>query len=167
MEKVISMNLGVAKVIPTDDIAKKYIEIDGIRVIVKDREIIGWYAPSGLGNTLNDWRDAVHENAVQHGWWEDERSFGEIVALCHSELSEALEEDRAGRPLLYVNGEDGMITDPALFNGCKPEGTAVEMVDCVIRILDWCGRNGVDVEQIMRIKHGYNITRSYKHGKSY
>lgn len=34
----------------------------------------------------------VHKNAVEHGFWEREVTFGEIVALCHSELSEALEE---------------------------------------------------------------------------
>ena len=39
---------------------------------------------------FNELRDEVHENAVKHGWWDEERSFGEIIALCHSELSEAL-----------------------------------------------------------------------------
>ena len=34
----------------------------------------------------------IHENAVTHGWWDEERNLLEIVALCHSELSEAVEE---------------------------------------------------------------------------
>ncbi len=46
----------------------------------------------------------------------------------------------------------------------KPEGKAVEMLDCVIRILDWCGKEGIDVEEILRRKHEYNVTRPYKHG---
>lgn len=61
----------------------------------------------------------IHENAVAHGWWDEERNLLEIVALCHSELSEAVEEYRAGRDMIY----------PGV--GGKPEGIAVEMADCL------------------------------------
>ncbi|MGI9505240.1 MAG: hypothetical protein ACR2RE_19545, partial [Geminicoccaceae bacterium] len=47
--------------------------------------------------------DRVHETANNAGWYRDpqtgepiERNFGEVVALMHSELSEALEADRKG-----------------------------------------------------------------------
>lgn len=49
----------------------------------------------------------------------------------------------------------------------KPEGMAVEMIDCIIRILDWCGYAKVDVEKVLEEKHAYNVTRPYKHGKNY
>lgn len=103
---------------------------------------------------INELEKEIHQNAVKHGWWDEERSFAEIVALCHSELSEALEEDRAGKPMIYM--QDG-----------KPEGKAVEMADCIIRILDWMGRANIDAEDVIATKHAYNETRPYKHGKKY
>ena len=103
-------------------------------------------------STLNDLAKDIYDNAKAHGWWDKPRSFGDIIALCHSELSEALEEYRNGKPAIYY-GEDG-----------KPEGTAVEMIDCIIRILDWCGHEAIDVDEILKIKHEYNKTRPYRHG---
>ena len=131
---------------------------------------------------LNKWAEEIHNNAVAHGWHTGERSFGDIVALCHSELSEALEEYRAGRPLLwYACREVEMpvgICNPAegfdclaygkeescKWRGTKPEGIAVEMIDCIIRILDWCAKEGVDVDNLLQMKHEYNRTRPYRHG---
>lgn len=108
-----------------------------------------------MSKNINEFAKEIHENAVAHGWWEQPRSFGEIIALCHSELSEALEADRAGQDYCFVRA-----------NG-KPDGVAVEMVDCIIRILDWFGYAKIDVEEIMEMKHNFNISRPYKHGKNY
>lgn len=127
-----------------------------------------------MSMSINELTKDIHDNAVAHGWWDSERSFGEIIALCHSELSEALEEDRAGNrirageptPLVYYSGGGYVATAPT--KCCtKPEGIAVEMIDCIIRILDWCGHAGVDVEAVLMEKHEYNKTRPYKHGKNY
>ena len=99
----------------------------------------------------------VHENAVAHGWWDEARELPELVALIHSEWSEALEEARAGRPLVWYacgESENGTIPcNPADDNECrmygreeqceyrghKPEGIAVELIDGCIRILDVIG----------------------------
>lgn len=123
--------------------------------------------------SLNEWAAEIHENAVAHGWWDDQPSFGDITALCHSELSEALEEYRNRRPLVYCeaietnaacsptcDGTDCLRHSP----GRKPEGIATEMIDCIIRILDWCAFAGVDVDTLLALKHKYNKTRPYRHG---
>lgn len=107
---------------------------------------------------LNELAKEIHENAREHGWWDDPRTFGDIVALCHSELSEALEEARKDNPLVWHSLDD---------KKAKPEGIAVEMADCIIRILDWAYYVGADMDQIIRDKMTYNRTRPYKHGKSF
>lgn len=103
------------------------------------------------------WVQEIHENAVAHGWWIDDRDFGEICALIHSELSEALEEYRNARPTVYYHcGKSDHVCDPeacAAINrdpifaeepcdrrNSKPEGIAVELADVVIRIFDYFGR---------------------------
>ncbi len=75
----------------------------------------------------------------------------EIHALVHSEIAEATEEVRNGKPYFYI--EKG-----------KPEGEAVEYADALIRILENFQANEWDVNEIVKAKMDYNETRSYKHG---
>lgn len=105
---------------------------------------------------LTEFAKEIHQNAIEHGWCEKPRTFSELIALCHAELSEALEEYRNNRPMEYVNdAETGeIITHPAQFNGRKPEGIAVEIADCLIRILDCAAEMGWDCSDIR--KTGFN-----------
>lgn len=123
--------------------------------------------------SLNEWAAEIHEYAVSHGWYEEGLRFGEVVANCHGELSEALEEYRDRHPLVYCDAiETNASCSPKCdgmdclkeFPGRKPEGIAVEMIDCIIRILDWCANAGVDVDALLAAKHEYNKTRPYRHG---
>ena len=72
-------------------------------------------------------------------------------------------------PCMYIEGPQYRITNcwEIALSGQKPEGIAVEMADCIIRILDWAGQAGVDMEAIILAKHEYNKGRPYKHGKKY
>lgn len=46
----------------------------------------------------------------------------------------------------------------------KPEGFGVEVVDVIIRALDFLVHKGLDPAAIIQAKHDYNKTRSRRHG---
>lgn len=107
---------------------------------------------------ISEMQQQAYENAFAHGWHSEERSFGELIALCHSELSEALEEYRKGYlPSTAYYSYTGNDT-------AKPEGIPSELADVVIRIADMCGQYGIDLEKIIIEKMKYNESRPYKHG---
>lgn len=108
-------------------------------------------------NSISDFRRGfkflqkdVHRNAVAHGWWETERNDGELLALVHAEVSEALEALRKGNP-----------KDPDVPQFSSAE---VELADVIIRIMDIAEARGWDVAQALIKKHSFNQGRSYRHG---
>lgn len=133
---------------------------------------------------LNELAEKIHKIAKEHGFWDEERNFGEMVALMHSELSEALEAHREGHPARYYKGKrdsewvevfkgpDDRYYFPASvysipLKSLKPEGVAVELADCLIRILDTMHSMDVDIDDIVREKVNFNARRAHKHGKAY
>lgn len=89
-------------------------------------------------NDLNSLACEIHAQAMEKGFWDVEDAMVKHIAKMHSELSEALQEDRMGHPMLYVDDIDALdrITDPALFDGRKPEGIAAELADFVMMAMD-------------------------------
>lgn len=91
----------------------------------------------------------------EKGWREHPRqTFGEFIALCHSELSEALEDHRNGRPETQMwEDEKG-----------KPQGIPIELADVLIRIFSRCQASGIPIEEALRWKMSFNDTRPHRHG---
>lgn len=94
----------------------------------------------------------AHKTATDAGWYRNpetgeviKRNFGEVVALMHSELSEALEADRKD------------LMDDKLPHR---KGVEVEFADCIIRILDTAAELGLDVPSAIIEKNRYNKERA-------
>lgn len=77
-----------------------------------------------------------------NGWYEEERTFGEDIALLHSEVSEMFEG----------------------FRNHDLENVHEEAADILIRLLDTAYRYKIDLVGEFRKKCAKNRTRGYKHG---
>lgn len=141
-------------------------------------EFYGQYQDEVINNII----DAIYRNNVAHGWFEEDRTFGDDIALLASEGTEALEEFREGRSLpwksytVFIKGvklkgltaeEVRILTgnhpDDLDLEG-KPEGVGSELADILIRLLDTCKRYGIDIAAELKLKMKYNGSRPYKHG---
>jgi NTP pyrophosphatase (non-canonical NTP hydrolase) len=110
--------------------------------------------------TLEDMELEVYENNVDKGWFDSERSFGDDIALLHTEVSEMFEAFRKGG-LADLTRPDRVFFDDDL---PKPEGVGSEAADVLIRLLDTCKRAGIELEWEYERKMAYNRTRPHKHG---
>ncbi|REK69320.1 hypothetical protein [Paenibacillus paeoniae] len=115
--------------------------------------------------SINELVKEAHSNAVAKGWWEEDRSFGELIALMHSELSEALEDYRDGKPIDRNWYEKNGVRDNIQHaSDWKPCGVPSELADVLIRVFDACGRHGIDLEAAITEKMAFNATRPQRHG---
>ncbi len=146
---------------------------------------------------VQDMVNLAHAQSTKSGFWGDdgkkEYNASEKLMLMVSELAEALEEARSKRAVNEVYYNRGVLTvklaetvtddditvvinSIALLDGVtsvtasnakKPEGFPMELADCVIRIGDICGREGIDLQACIEEKMAFNASRPYKHGRAF
>lgn len=109
-----------------------------------------FYANTYFIPAWNDVQSSAHKIAISKGWWDDERRPGEIIALMHSELSEALEAMR------HDNPPSDHIPD---FTGIEEE-----LADVVIRIMDYAAHDNLRIAEAVVAKMQFNQDRPVKHG---
>jgi len=95
---------------------------------------------AGLIRELDGLQGQVHEVAVGTGQWEDYRSETENHAIMHVDLAKATVAVYQNLPLYD-------------FSELEPRGELVELADCALRILDYCGSLGISLAQVLVRKH--------------
>lgn len=93
----------------------------------------------------------VYANSIKHGFWDEPRNDGEIIALIHSECTELLEAVRHSNP---------SSEHIPMFSAAEEE-----LADIVIRVMDMAKGRGWRVAQAIEAKMLFNRGRQYKHGK--
>ena len=114
----------------------------------------------------------AHLNAIDKGFHEKRMEIGTMIALIHSELSEALEAHRAGQQIEFpasvgLSGYVMGLESDEYFKEKLKDTFEMEIADAVIRIADMCGLLDIDLESCIKAKMKYNATRPRLHGKLY
>jgi len=103
-------------------------------------------------NTITELMKRMQKISADHGFWDAPRNKGEMIALMHSELSEALEGVRKPHQDKHCPAFDNEV---------------IEMADAVIRIMDYCEGFGLPLEEAILAKAKFNEGRPHKHGKAF
>ncbi len=120
---------------------------------------------------INELSKEIHQNNKEKGFFDDEKNIGEMLALIHSEVSEALEADRIDN---YCNVRVKSVSGWNIDEGFKVSFVQNvkntfedELADIMIRVMDLAAFRNIDLEGHIKAKIRYNKLRPHKHGKKY
>ena len=127
---------------------------------------------------INELSKQVYEANVKKGFYDDQKNIGEMLALIHSEVSEALECDRKDKYYKEPIIRGGLIVSEAIneqsdnwyqdyFESQVKDTFEDELADIMIRVMDLAGYKGIDLDTHIKAKMRYNALRPHKHGKKY
>ena len=129
---------------------------------------------------FNELAKEVYSRNVDKGFWDggiEAKNIGEVIALMHSELSEALEADRknhhSAKTYNLLNNCDSIETQNEKqyfmqeFEVGVKNSFEDELADVIIRVMDICGAMNIDIDWQIEQKMKYNLCRPHKHGKKY
>lgn len=113
-----------------------------------------------LNKDIESYCEDCHKTAQDKGWYEkDPPTVLESLCLITSEISEAVEVYRKSGPSCLNEKSD---YGDQFQNKVKTFGS--ELADIAIRLFDFCGYHGIDLQYEIDAKILYNRTREYRHG---
>lgn len=111
-----------------------------------DSSVIGRIIAGAPTLTLNDLRDEIYQDALEHGLWRPDATTADAAQLVRGEAME----------LIYEASDTG--AEPT-------EDFCMELADCIIMPLSVSGRLGIDIDAYARRKMAINHERPWMHGK--
>jgi NTP pyrophosphatase (non-canonical NTP hydrolase) len=120
---------------------------------------------------INELAKKIHQNAIDKGFFDEEKNIGEMLMLIVTEVAEACEADRKNDYCkTNIQAVNGWVSDADFqphFRERVKNTFEDELADIMIRVMDLAAHKGIDLEAHIKAKMRYNASREKMHGKKY